>query len=73
MDLTQKFGKRIVFERAKRDLTQEQLAEMADLSRTAITSIERAKTSATLETVEKLAKALGYEPHELLIFKNLEI
>jgi transcriptional regulator with XRE-family HTH domain len=71
--LAYKFGKRIKFERIKRDLTQEQLAEMAKIGRTTITNLERNTSSPTLDVVEKLAKALGYEPHELLIFKDLEI
>ena len=71
--LSLKFGKRIKFERFKRDWTQEQLAEYADIGRTTVASIERNISSPTLDIVEKLAKALDYEPYELLIFKDLEI
>jgi transcriptional regulator with XRE-family HTH domain len=71
--LSYKFGKRIKFERIKLDWSQEILAEKANISRSTITSVERNTSSPTLDVVEKLAKALGYEPHELLIFKDLEI
>ena len=71
--LSYKFGKRIKFERIKLDWSQEVLAEKADISRSTITSVERNSSSPTLDVVEKLAKALGYEPYELLIFKDLEI
>ncbi len=72
-NLTYKFGKRIKFERIKRDLSQEDLAELANTANTTISAIERGISSPTLDMVEKLAKALGYEPYELLIFKDLEI
>ncbi len=71
--LTKKFGLRVKFERMKRDWSQEQLAEAAGIGRSTLASIERSMSSATLDVVEKIAKALDYEPHELLIFKDLEI
>ena len=73
LSLSQKFGKRIKFERIKRDWTQEELAEKANIGRSSLTVLERNISSPTLDTVEKLANALGYEPYELLIFKDLEI
>jgi len=71
--LSKKFGIRIKFERIKRNWSQETLAEKAGIGRTTLTNIERNLSSTTLDVVEKLAKAFGYEPHELLIFKDLEI
>jgi transcriptional regulator with XRE-family HTH domain len=71
--LSKKFGIRVKFERIKRDWSQEQLAEKANVGRTTITNIERSLSSATLDIVEKIAKAFDYEPYELLIFKDLEI
>ena len=71
--LSKKFGLRIKFERMKQDWSQEKLAEKAGIGRSTLTSIERNMCSTTLDIVEKLAKALGYEPYELLIFKDLEI
>jgi transcriptional regulator with XRE-family HTH domain len=48
-------------------LTQEQLAEKADLHPTFVGDIERSNANITIDTLKKLAKALGVEPHVLLI------
>ncbi len=71
--LANKFAIRIRFERIKRRYSQEKLAELAGIGRSTLTQIEAQTSSPTLDVVEKLAKALEYEPFELLIFKNLEI
>lgn len=52
--------------RTARGLSQEELGFNAQLHRTAVSFIERAKRSATLETIEKLARALKVEPSELM-------
>lgn len=72
MNTSQKFGKRIKIERILRDLTMEQLAEKSDLGTTTIANVESGSTSPTLETIEKLAKSLGFKLHELLNFDNLD-
>ena len=71
--LANKFAIRIRFERIKRRYSQEKLAELAGIGRSTLTQIEAQTSSPALDVVEKLAKALEYEPFELLIFKNLEI
>jgi transcriptional regulator with XRE-family HTH domain len=71
--LAQKFSTRIKFERVKRNYSQEKLAELAGIGRATLTQIEAKKSSPTLDIVEKIANALGYEPYELFMFKNLEI
>ncbi len=71
--LSKKFGMRVRFERMKRDWSQEQLADLAGIGRTTITSIERNISSPTLDIVEKISKALEYEPYQLLKFNDLEI
>ncbi|MBS0196238.1 MAG: helix-turn-helix transcriptional regulator [Planctomycetes bacterium] len=60
------FGTRVREIRLSRGLSQEQLGFKADLHRTAVSFIERAQRSATLETIEKLARALQVEPSELM-------
>lgn len=62
----QDFGDRVRAVRTERDLSQEELARRSGLHRTAISFIERAERSATLETVEKLARALRVEPADLM-------
>lgn len=51
-------GKRIAEERQKRNLSQEYLAEIANLHRNYIGYIERGEKRATVDTLYKIAKAL---------------
>lgn len=60
------FGDRVRELREARGYSQEELGFRARLHRTAISFIERAERSATLETVEKLAIALGVQPADLM-------
>ena len=71
--LAKKFATRVRFEQIKRKFSQEKLAELAGIGRSTLTQIEAQTSSPTLDIVEKIASALGFEPYELLIFKNLEI
>lgn len=47
-------------------LSQEALAERADLHWTFISGVERSKYNVSLESLVRIAKALGREPSELL-------
>jgi len=53
--------------RERRDMTQEQLAERAGISRTYLARLETARQDPTLGTLEKLAKALKVKVTELLM------
>jgi transcriptional regulator with XRE-family HTH domain len=55
---SQILGETIRSERLKAGLTQEELAERADLSLNYIGNIERAEYQITVETLAKIAKAL---------------
>ena len=61
-----KFGKRVREERIKQKLSQEQLAEKADVHRTYIGMIERAEKNLTLKNIEKIAKALKVSISDLM-------
>ena len=63
-----KFGKRVRYLRRDRDMTQEQLAELADLSVNFISQIERGYSSPSLETIIKFANALEVDVGELFKF-----
>jgi transcriptional regulator with XRE-family HTH domain len=52
-------GERIRAERKKAGMSQEELAEKADLNRNYIGEIERAEKKITIETLWKIAKALN--------------
>lgn len=54
-----KFGDRVREERMKLHLSQEKLAEKADVHRTYIGMIERAEKNITLENIQKVIDALG--------------
>lgn len=64
--LLSRFGRRIREERIKKGLSQEELAELANVHRTYIGMIERAEKNITLSNMEKLAKALGIDLRDLL-------
>ncbi|WP_106282576.1 helix-turn-helix transcriptional regulator [Paraburkholderia sp. BL25I1N1] len=52
--------------RAYRGLKQEQLGALVGLHRTYIGGLERGERNASIETLAKLAVALGCEVHELM-------
>ena len=61
-----RFGKRVREERTKKGLSQEQLAELADVHRTYIGMVERGEKNITLGNIERIAKALKMSVSELL-------
>jgi len=52
--------------RQKKGLSQEQLAEAAQLHRTYVSSVERGERNISLENMEKLARALKVDIRHLL-------
>ncbi len=53
--------------RAAKRLTQQDLAEMAAMDRGFLVALESANRRASVDTLDKLSKALGIAPHELLL------
>ena len=68
MDYLRVFGENIRLLRLQQNLTQERLAELSDLHRTYVGSIERGDRNVSLKNIIILAKALNVMPHELLMF-----
>ncbi len=64
-DLKATFGQLVAAHRRRLKLTQDQLAEKADLSIDMVSKIERGSSGASFTAIEKLAKALGVSPAEL--------
>lgn len=56
----------IKYYRKKRNLSQEKLAEIANLHRTYISLVERCERNISIENIEKIAKALNIEVYLLL-------
>ncbi|MDZ4842717.1 MAG: helix-turn-helix transcriptional regulator [Hyphomicrobium aestuarii] len=52
--------------RAERNLSQEALADLAELNRNYVGMIERCENAATVDTLEALAKALNVEVKALI-------
>ena len=60
-------GERIKFWRQQRSLTQEQLAEMVELTPGFISLIETGKKHASLETLLSICRALNITTNDLLV------
>lgn len=63
--ILEKFGTKIRSLRLKKKLSQEKLAELADLHRTYIGQIETGKRNIALKNIAKLAEALKVSIKEL--------
>lgn len=59
------FGQRVQELRKQRNLSQEQLAELAGVHRTYIGMIERAEKNITLRNIENIANALSVKIKDL--------
>lgn len=67
--LLKKFGKNVKIERIKKDLTQEQLAEIMNVSQNYIANIERGKANMSLVKLYELSKFLNVKLEKLLNFE----
>ncbi len=65
-DFTRRFGERLRELREARGVSQEQLAATAGLHRTHVSLIERNRRAVRLDTLDKLAQALGVGATELI-------
>ena len=58
MDIKVAYGEKVKAIRKSQNVSQEKLAELAELDRTYISDIENGKRNVSIETVFKIAKAL---------------
>lgn len=65
MDIKQKFGLKIKELRKQRGLSQEKLANLAEIDRTYLPTIEKGERNVSIEVADKLAKALGVTVKDL--------
>lgn len=68
MQITILFGKRVRWLRRKAGMTQEMLAEAAQLSPVSVSNIERGLHAPSFRRLPGLAEALKVEIHELFVF-----
>ncbi|QKE76208.1 helix-turn-helix transcriptional regulator (plasmid) [Arthrobacter citreus] len=61
------FAKNIKIYRTKNGYSQEKLADLSQLHRTYISSVERSQRNITLENAEKIANALNIPLYKLLL------
>ena len=67
-ELTEKLGQKIRLERMKRKMSQEKLAELAELNRNFIGMVERGESNITVKNLEAIAKAFEIDIRELFNF-----
>ena len=68
MDIKLLVGKRVKELRNNLGISQEELADLTDLDRTYITSVECGKRNISIVNIEKLAKALKVSLAEFFTF-----
>ncbi|WP_116790242.1 helix-turn-helix domain-containing protein [Flavobacterium psychrotrophum] len=65
MDIKQKFGLKIKELRKLKKLSQERLANLAEIDRTYLPTIEKGERNVSITVIEKLAIALGVKIKDL--------
>ncbi len=73
LSINEKIGIKINILRKRLKYSQEKLAELSDLSKTSIGTIERGKSKPSIETLEKIAKALDIELKELVDVSKIDL
>ena len=67
-NIIHKLGQKIRIERQKRKMSQEKLAELADLNRNFVGMIERGETNLTIKKLECIANAFNMDITDLFSF-----
>ena len=65
MDINEVFGKKVLERRLSLKISQETLANMADIDRTYLPDIEKGKRNVSLKVADKIAKALNVCKHSV--------
>ncbi len=69
-EIDKKVGMNIRLERVKRGLSQEALADMAEIARSTMGILERGEQSPSVQTVFKVANALNVDMYKLFLFED---
>ena len=64
--MKENFGRNLKYQRKRRELTQEEAAELCELSPKYWGKLERGEAAATVDTLEKIAMAMGMSVGDLL-------
>ena len=65
-DVQVRFGRKLRAVRQRIGISQERLAELADLHRTYVSGVERGERNISIVNIERLAKALGVSMADLM-------
>lgn len=66
MDINEIFGKKVMEKRQSLKLSQETLANIANIDRTYLPDIEKGRRNVSLKVADKIAKALNVTLKDLL-------
>lgn len=66
MELRRILARNVRRRRKALDLSQEEFAERAGMDRTWLSKLETTKAAVSIDVIEKIARAFGIEPAELL-------
>jgi transcriptional regulator with XRE-family HTH domain len=66
-DILLSFGKRVRELRLVREMSQEELADLAEIDRSYLGGVERGERNISLVNINKIAAALGFKTAELLL------
>jgi len=69
-DVLKRFGKNVKFERIKKDYSQEDLAEILNVTRVYVSKIECGNQNMSLKKITELANALDINIENLLKFND---
>ena len=72
-NLYQQFGLNVVYYRKKKRLSQTQLAEMVDIHRTYVSSLELGKVSVSFDVLFKLAEILDVPVSKLFEIRDYSV
>ena len=62
-----RFARNLRAARVARQISQERLAELADIHRTYVGSVERGERNISIDNMQRLAEALGLDVVDLLL------
>ncbi|MBN2291988.1 MAG: helix-turn-helix transcriptional regulator [Pirellulales bacterium] len=65
-EVASRFGDKLRKLRKKKEVSQEELADRAGLHRTYVSSVERGERNVSLETIDKLARALNLSLRDIM-------
>lgn len=72
-NIVSKIGLKIKLLRNMQGLSQEEFAEKARLSKNSLGAIERGTSAAGIDTLDRIAKALGIELKELVDVSKIDL